>query len=39
MSWMLGGYAIIFGVLMINTSINIRRVQHKIGGMGTPKPV
>lgn len=39
MSWMLGGYAIIFGVLMINTSINVRRVQHKIGGMGTPKPV
>jgi uncharacterized membrane protein HdeD (DUF308 family) len=39
MSWMLGGYAIIFGVLMINTSINVRRVQHKIGGMGTPKPI
>lgn len=40
-SWMLGAYAIIFGVLMINTGINVRREQHKekLGGMGTPKPV
>jgi uncharacterized membrane protein HdeD (DUF308 family) len=38
-SWMLGGYAIIFGLLMINTSINLRREQHKIGGMGTPKAI
>lgn len=39
MSWMLGAYAVIFGILMINTSINVRREQHRIGGMGTPKPV
>ncbi|WP_141735342.1 HdeD family acid-resistance protein [Oligoflexus tunisiensis] len=39
-SWMLGGYAIIFGVLMMNIAINVRRVQHKFGGgMGTPKAV
>jgi len=38
-SWMLGAYAIIFGVLMINTSINVRRDQHKIGGIGTPKAI
>ena len=40
-SWMLGGYAVVFGVLMINTSINLRREQHKdhLGGMGTPRPV
>lgn len=39
LSWMLGAYAVIFGLLMINTSINVRREQHRIGGMGTPKPV
>ncbi len=38
-SWMLGAYAIVFGILMINTGINVRRDQHKIGGMGTAKPV
>jgi uncharacterized membrane protein HdeD (DUF308 family) len=39
-SWMLGGYAIIFGLLMFNIAINVRRVQHKFGGgMGTPKAI
>ncbi len=38
-SWMLGAYAIVFGILMINTGINVRRDQHKIGGIGTAKPV
>ncbi|MDQ3231603.1 MAG: HdeD family acid-resistance protein [Pseudobdellovibrionaceae bacterium] len=40
-SWMLGAYAIIFGILMVNTGVNIRREQHKdkIGGMGTPKAI
>jgi uncharacterized membrane protein HdeD (DUF308 family) len=40
-SWMLGAYAIIFGILMVNTGINVRREEHrdKFGGMGTPKAV
>ncbi len=38
-SWMLGAYAIVFGILMINIGLNVRRDQDKIGGIGTAKPV
>jgi uncharacterized membrane protein HdeD (DUF308 family) len=38
-SWMLGAYALIFGALMINTSMNVRRDQDKINSFGSPKAI
>jgi len=41
MSWMLASYAIVFGILMINTGMNVKREQHreKLEPVGPQKPM
>lgn len=40
-TWLVGAYAVVFGILMINTGINLRREHQRLkpGDMTTPKPV